>query len=57
MAFKELKYDNTEDREKVWVLLKREKKLPKNITFPIVVINGKLTHIHDDFTQFLKTIK
>ncbi|MFI0427027.1 MAG: glutaredoxin domain-containing protein [Flavobacterium sp.] len=57
IAFKELKYDNTADRAKVWTLLKQEKNLPKNITFPIVVINGKLTHSHDNLTQFLKTIK
>lgn len=57
IAFKELKFDITEDRAKVWTLLKQEKNLPKNITFPIIIINGKLTHSHENLTEFLKTVK
>jgi glutaredoxin len=57
IVFTQLKYDSAEDRAKIWVLIKEDKSLPKNITFPIIVINGKLSHSHVDLTKFLKTIK
>jgi glutaredoxin len=57
ITFNELKYDSAEDRAKIWNLIKEDKSLPKNITFPIIVINGKVSHSHEDLTKFLKTIK
>lgn len=57
IAFTELKYESAEDRAKIWNLIKDDKSLPKNITFPIVVLNGKASHSHEDLTKFLKTIK
>lgn len=57
ITFNELKYDSAEDRAKIWNLIKEDKSLPKNITFPIIVSNGKVSHSHEDLTKFLKTIK
>jgi len=57
IVFTQLKYDSAEDRAKIWNLIKEDKSLPKNITFPIIVINGKVSHSHEDLTKFLKTIK
>lgn len=57
IAFTELKYDSAEDRAKIWNLIKNDTTLPKNITFPIIIINGNLSHSHQDLTKFLKTIK
>ncbi|MBC5835686.1 hypothetical protein G6N05_13100 [Flavobacterium sp. F372] len=57
IVFNELKYDSADDRAKIWNLIKEDKSLPKSITFPIIVINGKVSHSHEDLPKFLKTIK
>lgn len=57
IVYTELLYNNAEDRAKIWNLIKDDKSLPKNITFPILVINGKISYSHEDLTKFLKTIK
>ena len=47
--------DNKENAEIMWKKINLTK--PISITYPVIVINNKLTHSHKDLDLFLKQIK
>ena len=50
--------ENTEYQKLMWALLRKNNVSPdtKEILMPVIMINGKLTHTHEDLRTFLKTI-